>query len=99
MHVFCLLHALSNLKQPGIGVNTAKGLLFQTRCGQSLLYFGNQPAAHRALSAVYHQYPVTALLDNQLAHLCLGTWTKDNLGGKRKGKCMHEHSSLFISFL
>ena len=99
IHCLRLFHALPDLEQPRVWVDAAKGVLLQSRLGQRCLHLGNQPAAHRALSAIYHQHPVAALPGNQLAGLCLSAGTKYNLRRKRKGKCVHGNSSCPFSFL
>ena len=78
-----------------LGILAAVPLLIALRgADNQTSYYEN-----RTLAAVYHQHPVAALLHSQPTSLSLGTWSKYDLCGKGKGKCVHGNSSCPFSFL
>ena len=84
-----LLHPLPGLKQTGVGVDAAEGLVGQSRPVQRGQHPGEEPAGLGALSAVDHQDAPSPQLSGLGTGLGLGAGAKDNGGGLIKFKCMH----------
>ena len=85
-----LLNPLPGLKQAGVGVDAAEGIVGQARPVQGGQHPGEQSAGLGALSAVDHQDAPRPQLGGLGTGLSLGTGAEDNGGGLIKFKCMHD---------